>query len=183
MSLTLQPDYFQHIVRLLNTNVEGKRKVPFALRMVKGIGIRFAYMVCKKAGVDVERRAGTLTAEELEKISDIITDPAKFKIPDWFLNRQRDPKTGKTEHLTSSMVDTRLREDLERLNRQRDPKTGKTEHLTSSMVDTRLREDLERLRKIRAHRGVRHAYGLRVRGQHTCTSGRHGKTVGVSRTK
>ncbi|CBH15565.1 40S ribosomal protein S18, putative [Trypanosoma equiperdum] len=153
MSLTLQSESFQHIVRLLNTNVEGKRKVPFALRMVKGIGIRFAYMVCKKAGVDVERRAGTLSPEELEKISEVIADPAKFKIPEWFLNRQRDPKTGKTEHLTSSMVDTRLREDL------------------------------ERLRKIRAHRGVRHAYGLRVRGQHTCTSGRRGKTVGVSRTK
>nr|CCC93686.1 unnamed protein product [Trypanosoma congolense IL3000] len=153
MSLTLQNENFQHIVRLLNTNVEGKRKVPFALRMVKGIGIRFAYMVCKKAGVDVERRAGTLSADELEKISDIIADPAKYKIPEWFLNRQRDPKTGKTEHLTSAMVDTRLREDL------------------------------ERLRKIRAHRGVRHAYGLRVRGQHTCTSGRRGKTVGVSRTK
>ncbi|RNE97681.1 40S ribosomal protein S18 [Trypanosoma rangeli] len=153
MSLTLQADNFQHIVRLLNTNVEGKRKVPFALRMVKGIGIRFAYMVCKKAGIDVERRAGTLTAEELEKVSAVIAEPSKFKIPDWFLNRQRDPKTGKTEHLTSAMVDTRLREDL------------------------------ERLRKHRVHRGVRHAYGLRVRGQHTCTSGRHGKTVGVSRTK
>jgi small subunit ribosomal protein S18e len=36
---------------------------------------------------------------------------------------------------------------------------------------------------MRAHRGVRHAYGLRVRGQHTCTSGRHGKTVGVSLRK
>ncbi|KAH9582087.1 Ribosomal protein S13 [Trypanosoma melophagium] len=153
MSLTLQPEHFQHIVRLLNTNVEGKRKVPFALRMVKGIGIRFAYMVCKKAGIDAERRAGTLTAEELEKVSEVIADPAKFKIPSWFLNRQRDPKTNKMEHLTGSMVDTRLREDL------------------------------ERLRKNRVHRGVRHAYGLRVRGQHTCTSGRHGKTVGVSRTK
>ncbi|CAD2214181.1 small subunit ribosomal protein S18e [Angomonas deanei] len=149
MSLTLQGDNFQHIVRLLNTNVEGKRKVAFALRMVKGVGIRFAYMICKKAGIDTERRAGTLTADELDKVAEIIADPAKFKIPDWFLNRQRDPKTGKTEHLSSSMVDTRLREDL------------------------------ERLKKMRAHRGIRHHYGLRVRGQHTCTSGRGGRTVGV----
>ncbi|KPA79963.1 putative 40S ribosomal protein S18 [Leptomonas pyrrhocoris] len=153
MSLTLLPEHFQHIVRLMNTNVEGKRKIPFALRMVKGVGIRFAYLVCKKAGIDVERRAGTLMPDELDKIAEIIADPAKFKIPDWFLNRQRDPKTGKTEHLSSSMVDTRLRDDL------------------------------ERLKKMRAHRGVRHAYGLRVRGQHTCTSGRHGKTIGVSLRK
>lgn len=149
MSLTLQPENFQLIVRLLNTNVDGKRKVPFALRMVKGVGIRFAYMICKKTGIDVERRAGTLNPEELEKIADVIADPSKFKIPDWFLNRQRDPKTGKTEHLSSSMVDTRLRDDL------------------------------ERLKKIRAHRGIRHAFGLRVRGQHTCTSGRGGRSVGA----
>lgn len=153
MALTLQQDSFQHIVRLLNTNVEGKRKVAFALRMVKGIGIRFAHMVCKKANIDIERRAGTLTPDELEKISDIIAEPLKYKIPEWFLNRQRDPKTGKTEHLSSSGVDTRLRDDL------------------------------ERLKKVRVHRGVRHAYGLRVRGQHTCTSGRHGKTMGVSKKK
>mmetsp|Transcript_23796 Transcript_23796/g.42097 ORF Transcript_23796/g.42097 Transcript_23796/m.42097 type:complete len:154 (-) Transcript_23796:57-518(-) len=153
MALTLLPDHFQHIVRLLNTNVEGKRKVAFALRMVKGIGIRFAYMICKKAGVDVERRAGTLTNEELEKISDVIADPLKYKIPEWFLNRQRDPKTNKTEHASSNTVDIKLRDDL------------------------------ERLKKIRAHRGVRHAYGLRVRGQHTCTSGRRGKTMGVSKKK
>lgn len=153
MALTLLPDHFQHIVRLLNTNVEGKRKVAFALRMVKGIGIRFAYMICKKAGVDVERRAGTLTNEELEKISDVIADPLKYKIPEWFLNRQRDPKSNKTEHATSNNVDVKLRDDL------------------------------ERLKKIRAHRGVRHAYGLRVRGQHTCTSGRRGKTMGVSKKK
>eukprot|EP00796_Vickermania_ingenoplastis_P004936 gene4936-3542_t len=153
MSLSIQPENFQHIVRLLNTNVEGKRKVAFALRMVKGIGIRFAYLICKKANIDVERRAGTLSAEELDKVAEIIADPLKFKIPAWFLNRQRDPKTGKTEHLSSSLIDTRLRDDL------------------------------ERLKKIRAHRGVRHAYNLRVRGQHTCTSGRGGRTVGVARSK
>jgi len=37
-----------------------------------------------------------------------------------------------------------------------------------------LRDDLERLKKIRAHRGLRHYWGLTVRGQHTCTTGRRG---------
>merc|ERR1719435_505719 len=36
------------------------------------------------------------------------------------------------------------------------------------------------LKKIRAHRGLRHYWGLRVRGQHTKTTGHKGKTVGVS---
>merc|ERR1719221_587782 len=98
MALTLQPASFQHIVRLLNTNIDGKRKIPFALRVLRGIGIRFAYMICKKTNIDVNRRAGTLTPEECEKISDVVADPQKYKIPTWFLNRQRDPKTGTVEH-------------------------------------------------------------------------------------
>ncbi|KAA8550848.1 hypothetical protein F0562_002532 [Nyssa sinensis] len=40
----------------------------------------------------------------------------------------------------------------------------------------KLRDDLERLKKIRNHRGLRHYWGLRVRGQHTKTTGRRGKT-------
>uniref|UniRef100_A0A2K5D6C6 Small ribosomal subunit protein uS13 n=1 Tax=Aotus nancymaae TaxID=37293 RepID=A0A2K5D6C6_AOTNA len=50
-------------------------------------------------------------------------------------------------------------------------------------LDNKLSEDLERLKKIRAHRGLRHFWGLRVRGQHTNTTGRHGRTMGVSKKK
>ena len=34
-----------------------------------------------------------------------------------------------------------------------------------------------------AHRGLRHYWGLRVRGQRTKTTGRKGRTVGVSKKK
>jgi ribosomal protein S13 len=36
---------------------------------------------------------------------------------------------------------------------------------------------------LRSHRGLRHHWGLRVRGQHTKTTGRKGRTVGVSKKK
>ncbi|EPB65224.1 putative ribosomal protein S13p/S18e, partial [Ancylostoma ceylanicum] len=58
-----------------------------------------------------------------------------------------------------------------------------TFQLLSTAVDNKLREDLERLKKIRLHRGLRHYWGLRVRGQHTKTTGRKGRTVGVSKKK
>jgi ribosomal protein S13 len=35
----------------------------------------------------------------------------------------------------------------------------------------------------RAHRGLRHYWGLRVKGQHTKTTGRRGKTVGVAKKR
>jgi small subunit ribosomal protein S18e len=69
------------------------------------------------------------------------------------------------------------------LNRQKDHKTGNYQQLVSNLLDNMLREDLERLKKIRSHRGLRHYWGIRVRGQHTKTNGRRGKTVGVAKKK
>lgn len=49
----------------------------------------------------------------------IIQNPVQFKIPAWFLNRQKDYKTGKNMQLSSSDVATMLRDDLERLKKIR----------------------------------------------------------------
>jgi ribosomal protein S13 len=49
---------FQHIIRLLNTNIDGKQKVMYALTSIKGVGRRYSNIVCKKADVDITKRAG-----------------------------------------------------------------------------------------------------------------------------
>ncbi|THU68328.1 hypothetical protein C4D60_Mb08t02770 [Musa balbisiana] len=144
---------FQHILRVLNTNVDGKQKIMFALTSIKGIGRRFANIVCKKADVDMNKRAGELSAAELENLMTVVANPRQFKIPDWFLNRKKDYKDGRYSQIVSNSLDMKLRDDL------------------------------ERLKKIRNHRGLRHFWGLRVRGQHTKTTGRRGKTVGVSKKR
>jgi small subunit ribosomal protein S18e len=38
---------FKHILRILNTNIEGKTKIIYGLRQIKGVGRRFAFMICK----------------------------------------------------------------------------------------------------------------------------------------
>ena len=43
MSLVVPPN-FQHILRVLNTNIEGKTNVMFALTSIKGIGRRFVFL-------------------------------------------------------------------------------------------------------------------------------------------
>lgn len=48
-------------MRLLNTNVDGKQKVVYALTKIKGVGRRYSNLVCKKADVDLNKRAGELT--------------------------------------------------------------------------------------------------------------------------
>lgn len=55
-SLIISPD-FQHILRILNTNVDGTKSVQYALCSIKGIGRRFSNVVCKKAEIDPLRRS------------------------------------------------------------------------------------------------------------------------------
>ena len=49
-------DDFQHILRVLNTNVDGKAKVMYAITSIRGIGRRFANLACKKGEVDMRKR-------------------------------------------------------------------------------------------------------------------------------
>uniref|UniRef100_A0ACD5V022 Uncharacterized protein n=1 Tax=Avena sativa TaxID=4498 RepID=A0ACD5V022_AVESA len=88
MSL-ISGEEFQHILRLLNTNVDGKQKIMFALTSIKGIGRRYSNIVCKKADLDMNKRAGELTTEELDRVMNVVQNPRSFKVPDWFLNRKK----------------------------------------------------------------------------------------------
>merc|ERR1712086_750976 len=90
---------------------------------------------------------------EFKHIPDIIARPTDYNIPKWFLNRQHDPRNGQYSQLISNQLDTMLREDL------------------------------ERMRKIKQHRGLRNFWGIRVRGQRTKSTGRCGKTLGVTKKK
>jgi small subunit ribosomal protein S18e len=138
----LQQPSFQFILRILNTNVDGRRKVQYALTAIPGVGRRISNLVCKRAGIDLNKRAGEVTPAELEKVVSILAEPESKRIPVWMLNRRKDK------------VD------------------GKNSQLVSNQIATKMREDLEALKKMRIHRGLRHYWCLKVRGQHTGTTGR-----------
>lgn len=63
--------------------------------------------------------AGGLTPEEVEKVMRILENPEEFNIPLWFLNRQKDWKSGKNFQNYGSQVAISLRDDLERLKKIR----------------------------------------------------------------
>jgi len=153
MSLQMQSQNFQHILRMCNTNVDGRSKVMYALTAIKGIGRRLSCLICKKCDIDLNKRAGELTTDEINKIVAVLTSPLQFKIPFYMLNRQRDIKDGKSCHVYTNMFDQKLREDLERMKRCRN------------------------------HRGLRHYWGLKVRGQHTKTTGRGRWMMMMARAK
>ena len=144
---------FNYIVRLHGTNIDGTKMVPYALTEVKGVGIRLARAIVKQLSLDATERLGNLGDADVKKLEQAIDEPATVGLPIWMLNRQKDPMTG---------------DDL---------------HLLASDLDLRIKDDIDLMKETRSWKGDRHARGLKVRGQRTKTTGRSGRSVGVSRAR
>ena len=142
---------FRHIVRILGADSAGTLKVSYAVKSIKGISLSLSNAILKKAEINPDLRAGFLTEADIEKIEDVIKDPAQYGIPAWLMNRRKDTETGKDMHLISA--------DLV----------------------LKVKNDVDDAKSIRSWRGYRHAYGLKVRGQRTKTTGRSGKSLGVKK--
>jgi small subunit ribosomal protein S13 len=142
---------FRHILRIAGADVAGTLKAVYAVTEVKGISLSLSNAILRKAEVNPDVRAGFLTESDVDKIEEIIADPAKYNIPSWLFNRRKDAETGK---------------DM---------------HLTSAELVLRTKTDIDQAKEIRSWRGYRHAYGLKVRGQRTKTTGRAGKALGVKK--
>ncbi len=144
---------FKYLVRIGGMDIDGNKKVPVGLALIKGIGMRTGEVLCRLARVNPEKRIGYLTEKEIERLNALIEDFHNKKVPSWLFNMRKDYETGR---------------DL---------------HLTGAELEMALRETLNRLKKIRSYRGIRHELGLPVRGQRTRTGFRRGVTVGVSKRK
>jgi small subunit ribosomal protein S13 len=142
---------YRYIVRIMGTDVQGTLKTSYAVAHIKGISSSLSNAVLKKAGVNPDVRVGLLAESDVGKIEDVIRDPVKYGIPGWMFNRRKDSDTGKDVHALGA--------DLA----------------------FKIKTDIDGAKEIRSWRGYRHAYGLKVRGQRTKTTGRAGKALGVKK--
>ncbi|MBU0496326.1 MAG: 30S ribosomal protein S13 [Candidatus Thermoplasmatota archaeon] len=101
------------------------------------------------------------------------------------------PRNNKMGTLKDTEVE-KIREALTRveeiappwmLNHRNEYDSGEDIHLISTQVDLRLRDDINLLKMIRSYRGIRHEFGLPVRGQRTRANNRTGLSLGVSKKK
>ena len=145
----MDKDEFKHIVRLVDADLNGNKKLLTSLRKIKGVSFSFANAICSVIDIDPEKKVGYLTDEEIKKLAEVIRNPQKFNIVTWLYNRKKDKTTGQDKHLVGS-----------ELNFQKD-------------------FDIKFLKKIKCYKGIRHSQGLPVRGQRTKGHFRHGKTMGV----
>ncbi len=142
---------YRYIVRIMGTDAQGTLKAAYAVTQIKGVSASLSNAVLKKAGVNPDLRVGFLADSDVSKIEDVIRDPAKYNIPIWMFNRRKDTETGK---------------DI---------------HVLSADLAFKTKTDIDGAKEIRSWRGYRHAYGLKVRGQRTKTTGRAGKSLGVKK--
>ena len=142
---------YKYIVRVASADIDGQENLLQGLTRIKGVGLRLSKTIINQLKLDPSARLGYVSDDILASIEKIIKNPIDAGIPEWYVNRPRDRTSGRMLHLIGS--------DL----------------------DFASRNDIDRLRRIKSWRGTRHSLGLKVRGQHTRTTGRGGMAVGVSR--
>ncbi len=143
----------KNLVRISSTDIDATLSLDNALTKIKGVGFSFSNAIIKAMGLDPKKKLGDLSKEEIKKIEESIKNPSSLGIPSFMLNRRRDPESGK---------------DI---------------HLSGTVIDIKLRSDIDNLRRIRAYRGIRHELGLPVRGQRTKSSFRKNKVSKVGKRK
>ncbi|MBS3817391.1 MAG: 30S ribosomal protein S13 [Candidatus Thermoplasmatota archaeon] len=99
-----------------NTDLDGSKPVPYALRNIKGVGMRVAEIAVNFTDLDPTTRIGRLEDEkiqQLEKAIDKFCDDA----PAWAVNREKDPVTGEHHHVLKNELNTVNREDINRMKK------------------------------------------------------------------
>jgi len=81
-------DKVRAIVRIANTDLDGNKKVYYALRKIKGVSFMFSSAICNLTDLDKNKKVGILSDKEIKDIEDVISNPKKF--PKWMLNRRKD---------------------------------------------------------------------------------------------
>jgi len=142
---------YQYIVRIVGNDIPGERKMIVGLTQIRGVGYMFANTILNVLKINPNQRIGHLSPEQVNSIESIIKNPSTSNFPSWFLNRRKDVETGEDKHLITSDIAFTVRNDVER------------EKTTGSW------------------RGIRHMFGLKVRGQRTRCTGRKGGAVGVAK--
>lgn len=144
----------RYIVRIAGKDLDGSIPVYRAICAIKGINHRTAKMVAaifeRNAGIAFDCKLGEIDEGKAKALEEIILNPAKYGIPSWAMNRQHDRESGGNMHLVGGELEFSIRKDL------------------------------QRLAAIKSYRGLRHSWGLTVRGQRTRSTHRgKGGVVGV----
>lgn len=113
-----QEEEIRHIVRIADTDLDGKRSVHYALTGIKGVSKRVARVLCDTAGLNPKATIGYLKDAELEQLQSTV-DNVMTIIPHWMMNKQNDTMSGEDKHVIGTDVLLSLMEDLNIMKKMR----------------------------------------------------------------
>ncbi|KAF5419075.1 MAG: small subunit ribosomal protein S13 [Candidatus Methanocomedens sp.] len=113
-----EQDEIKHIVRIANTDLEGKKSVQYSLTGIKGINRRIARIISDRSNVDPTATIGYLEDEKIDSLKKTIEEIESI-LPTWMLNRRKDLLTGDDKHILATEVLLTKREDLNTLKKTR----------------------------------------------------------------
>ena len=111
---TQEQDYEGKMIRILSKDIEGRMTLYSGLTKIKGISWSVSNAICKNLKLDKKRKIGSLTEEEIKKISEFVKDP---KVSKYLFNRRNDFETGDDKHLTGVDLDLQKEFDVKRLKK------------------------------------------------------------------
>ncbi|MBI2574570.1 30S ribosomal protein S13 [Candidatus Woesearchaeota archaeon] len=109
---------FRHLVRIMDTDLDGRKQVISALRQIKGVSHSFANAVCVLSNVGRNAKTGNLSDEEVKRLDSALKGAAK-SMPVWMLNRRKDYETGENLHLFSTDYDFAVDSDIRLMKKVR----------------------------------------------------------------
>jgi len=107
---------FASIIRIVQTDIPGHKKVLVGLTYIKGISWTISNAMCKILKLDPDKRVSELDKNEIEKITEFLKNP---DLPSFLFNRRNDFETGKDSHLITAELDMKKEFDIRRLKKIR----------------------------------------------------------------
>lgn len=103
----------KYIVRIADTDLDGRKHIVVSLQKIYGVSIAIAHAVCNLAGIPKQTVTGTLTEDQIKKLTSLIKDPSA--LPTWMYNRRKDIETGEDLHLIGGDLTFTTENDLKRM--------------------------------------------------------------------
>ena len=111
-----EKDKYYSIVRIVQTDIPGHKKVLTGLTYIKGVSWAISNAMCKILNLDENKKIVELNETEINSITEFLKNP---KLPRFLLNRRKDFETGKDSHLIGTELDMRKEFDIRRLKKIR----------------------------------------------------------------
>jgi len=109
-----EDENFNYIVRIVNSDIDGQKRVVIGLQSIKGVGKRVAQIVAKKADVDPAVKFGSLPDDKVKEIETLVKSYVEYA-PTWAINRQMDYESGADMHLFGQDLEIIQKEDVNRM--------------------------------------------------------------------